>query len=183
MKGLKINMEMINLSLLFVILVIVIICCAKKSENFSEPKRREGDKNGESCSKHKQELRCHKKNCLWFKDINACHECPLPGLEKIQARTPGCDGCLGDNPLCEDGVWSAGCPSNPKKKSQNRFVGYEDEGACMEARGDCKKKQGSGWKKCRAGYGSDKPKCQDLTSKECRKEKNCNWDKSAKICS
>ena len=34
MKGLKVNMDMVNCALLVVILVLVVVCCARKNENY-----------------------------------------------------------------------------------------------------------------------------------------------------
>lgn len=36
MKGLKVNMDMVNCVLLIVILVLVVVCCARKNENYDE---------------------------------------------------------------------------------------------------------------------------------------------------
>jgi hypothetical protein len=34
MKGLKVNMDMVNCALLVVVLVLVIVCCVRKNENY-----------------------------------------------------------------------------------------------------------------------------------------------------
>ena len=36
MKGLKVNMEMVNCALLVVVLVLVIVCCVRKNAHFSD---------------------------------------------------------------------------------------------------------------------------------------------------
>jgi hypothetical protein len=37
MKGIKVNMEMVNCALLVVILVLVVVCCVRKNENYEDP--------------------------------------------------------------------------------------------------------------------------------------------------
>jgi hypothetical protein len=85
MKSIKINFEMVNCALLFIILILVIICCTNKSEGFSRNFQPNDDNRGGGDSVSKQLSECNAELAEAVEAADAAAEAAEAAAEAAEA--------------------------------------------------------------------------------------------------